>query len=318
MPKLELRNLSIKIKDQVILENINLKVEQGELICVFGKSGAGKSMLLNAICGFIDNEGTILIDDNDVSKVDFTKRGCILLDQDILLFNHMTVFDNIAFGLKMNKLNKLEITAKVKQLAHDLEIVQYLKRYPNELSGGQQQRVAIARALAINPKILLLDEPFSKLDLNLKNNLYNLLKNLQANYKLTIIMVTHDKKEALLLSDKIAVLANKQIIDYDIPQIIYYKPSKLETIRLFDHANIIDASLFAKANKKKLVIFYDDIILSDQGDYLATIITRDYYGDKYFYVLDYLGTKIKAYHNEELACHEKIYFSFASNKILYY
>lgn len=317
MDKLSINELSIKINNQLILDKINVVVKPGELVSIFGKSGAGKSMLLQAISGFVKvSSGTISIDGNNVSDVDFSQRGCILLDQDILLFEHMSVFDNIAFGLKMQKLDKKIIKEKVVQLSEELGIKEHLNKFPGQLSGGEQQRTALARALAINPQLLLLDEPFSKLDANVKTSIYRLIKRLQAKYSLTIILVTHDKNEALLLSDKIAVLANKQIVDYDTPQVIYNYPNSIETVRLFNNANIIDKNIFN--NDKLLVIPYDKIVLSKEQGYQAQVIDREYLGDKYLYTINYSNNMIKVYSNNVYQINQDINFRFNEDDVRYY
>lgn len=287
MAHLKIENLTKIIDNNLILDKINMEVNNQEFISILGESGAGKSMLLNCIAGFIDsNEGKIMVDGIDITKKEIKEREFVMVDQDVLLFEHMSVFDNIAFGLKTQKVAKEVIEKTVEELAINLEIVDYLKRFPHQLSGGQQQRVAIARALAIKPKILLLDEPFNKLDTNLRESMQNLIKRINVENKITIILVTHDKNEALKLSDRIAIISEGKLIDYDVPHIIYNYPTNIETLKFLGEMNIIDANIFGVQDKEYVIINPKKIKVVSEGERVK-VVDKIYLGNTYQYSILY-------------------------------
>lgn len=223
-----------------ILKHINLDIKQGEFITLLGKSGCGKSTTLKLIAGLTTpDSGDILFDNKSVLNLKTQDREAVIVFQDYSLFPHMNVFENIEFGLKMKKIDKKVRKNKVNELMNLVKLQGFEKKYPNELSGGQKQRVAIARTLAVNPKILLLDEPFSSLDINLKNEMREFILNLQKKLKITTILVTHDKEEALMMSDKIAVMINGKIAQFDIPKNLYEKPNSKEVANIFGQRNYI-------------------------------------------------------------------------------
>ncbi|MGL5754647.1 MAG: ABC transporter ATP-binding protein [Paraclostridium sp.] len=223
-----------------ILKHINLDIKQGEFITLLGKSGCGKSTTLKLIAGLTTpDSGDILFDNKSVLNLKTQDREAVIVFQDYSLFPHMNVFENIEFGLKMKKIDRKVRKNKVNELMNLVKLQGFEKKYPNELSGGQKQRVAIARTLAVNPKILLLDEPFSSLDINLKNEMRDFILNLQKKLKITTILVTHDKEEALMMSDKIAVMINGEIAQFDIPKNLYEKPNSKEVANIFGQRNYI-------------------------------------------------------------------------------
>lgn len=220
---IELKNLQVKYDDFIAIDNINLTIQDGEFFTLLGPSGCGKTTTLRTIAGFNEpSQGSIIIDGQDVTKVPVEQRGLGMVFQSYALFPTMTVYDNIAYGLRVDKLPKSEVDTRVKELARLVELNEdQLQKNVSALSGGQQQRVAIARALAKNPKIVLFDEPLSNLDAKLRKQLRAELKRIQRETGMTAIYVTHDQEEALVMSDHIAVFNNGRIDQVGTPKEIY-------------------------------------------------------------------------------------------------
>ena len=220
---IKFENVQISYGDFVAVDDLNLEIKEGEFFTFLGPSGCGKSTTLRTLVGFIDpSKGSIFVDDKDITRLAPEKREIGIVFQSYALFPTMTVYDNIAYGLKIKKLPKSEIDAKVNEIAQKIKISdKQLQRNVSELSGGQQQRVALARALVLEPKILCLDEPLSNLDAKLRIDLRLELKRLQRDLGITTLYVTHDQEEALTLSDRIAVFNNGFIEQVGTPQEIY-------------------------------------------------------------------------------------------------
>ncbi len=220
---IKFENVQISYGDFVAVDDLNLEIKEGEFFTFLGPSGCGKSTTLRTLVGFIDpSKGSIFVDDKDITRLAPEKREIGIVFQSYALFPTMTVYDNIAYGLKIKKLPKSEIDAKVNEIAKKIKISdKQLQRNVSELSGGQQQRVALARALVLEPKILCLDEPLSNLDAKLRIDLRLELKRLQRDLGITTLYVTHDQEEALTLSDRIAVFNNGFIEQVGTPQEIY-------------------------------------------------------------------------------------------------
>lgn len=220
---IKFENVQISYGDFVAVDDLNLEIKEGEFFTFLGPSGCGKSTTLRTLVGFIDpSKGSIFVDDKDITRLAPEKREIGIVFQSYALFPTMTVYDNIAYGLKIKKMPKSEIDAKVNEIAQKIKISdKQLQRNVSELSGGQQQRVALARALVLEPKILCLDEPLSNLDAKLRIDLRLELKRLQRDLGITTLYVTHDQEEALTLSDRIAVFNNGFIEQVGTPQEIY-------------------------------------------------------------------------------------------------
>ena len=220
---IEFKNIQIKYGDFTAIDNLNLTVGDGEFFTFLGPSGCGKTTTLRALVGFLTpSAGQILVDGTDFVKVPVEKRGIGMVFQSYALFPTMTVYENLAFGLKVKKMSAAEIDKKVRDVAKIIAIKdEQLVRNVSELSGGQQQRVALARAIVLEPKILCLDEPLSNLDAKLRISLRGELKRLQKNLGITTLYVTHDQEEALMLSDKIAVFNNGFVEQVGTSQEIY-------------------------------------------------------------------------------------------------
>lgn len=221
---LKLQNISKRFDNKVVLEDINLEINTGEIVSLLGQSGSGKTTLLNIILGLTKmNSGKIIYNDRDISHVPMKDRGFNIVFQDYALFPHLNAYENIVYGLR-NK--KGMVSAKeVQEYIDFLELTPHLTKKIGELSGGQKQRVALARTLVTKPKILLLDEPLSALDGVIKESIKDRIKSIAKEFKLTTIIVTHDPEEALTLSDKILIINNGSISQFGTPQEIIHQPS---------------------------------------------------------------------------------------------
>ncbi|MDY4140459.1 MAG: ABC transporter ATP-binding protein [Eubacteriales bacterium] len=220
---IELKDIVVKFDDFEALHSINVEVREGEFFTFLGPSGCGKTTTLRTITGFIEPvQGTVNVDGKDITHVPIENRNIGIVFQSYALFPTMTVYDNIAFGLKVKKLKKQEIDQKVREIARKVDLSdEQLKKAVSQLSGGQQQRVAIARALVTGPSIICMDEPLSNLDAKLRVQLRNELKKMQRDFGITTIYVTHDQEEALTLSDRIAVFNKGSIEQIGTPNEVY-------------------------------------------------------------------------------------------------
>lgn len=226
-----------------VLKNIDLDVEKGELVTLLGPSGCGKSTLLRSLAGLEQiSSGKIILDGEDITNLPVQKRGIGMVFQQYSLFQNMNVEENIAFGLKIAKMDKLTISEKVKKAIEMVDLVGKEKSYPSQLSGGQQQRVAIARAIVIEPKVLLLDEPLSAIDAKLRRELQEKIKNVQKKLKITTIFVTHDQDEAMIMSDRIHLMNQGIIEQSGKPVDLYTHPVSKFAAEFIGHYNILDKS----------------------------------------------------------------------------
>ncbi|MDN5332563.1 MAG: putative spermidine/putrescine transport system ATP-binding protein [Tepidanaerobacteraceae bacterium] len=229
MAEIRVENVSKAYKGEKIINGVSFEVNRGELLSLLGPSGAGKTTLLKIIAGLVrPDAGNIFFDGASVLNVPVEKRGAVLVFQDYLLFPHMTVEQNIAFGLRMAGVPENKRRKAVLEMLALVDMKGYEHKYPHELSGGQKQRVALARALAVKPRVLLLDEPFSNLDPRLRESMREFTRDLQRRMEITTILVTHDWEEALMVSDRIAVLINGSIKQVGTPEEVYFRPASLE------------------------------------------------------------------------------------------
>jgi len=258
-------NIQIKYGDFIAIDNLNLDIKEGEFFTFLGPSGCGKSTTLRALVGFLDpSSGSIEVNGKDVTHMEPEKRGIGIVFQSYALFPTMTVFDNIAFGLKVKKVAPDVIKAKVSAVAAKIKISdQQLQRNVSELSGGQQQRVALARALVLEPKILCLDEPLSNLDAKLRVDLRKELKRLQKELGITTLYVTHDQEEALTLSDRIAVFNNGFIEQVGTPVEIYHN-SQTEFVCDF----IGDINVLTDETVHGILLNNAHVLLEDKKGYI--------------------------------------------------
>ena len=301
---IELKDIIVKFGDFEALHNINVDVKEGEFFTFLGPSGCGKTTTLRTITGFIEPvSGTVSVNDKDITRVPIEKRNIGIVFQSYALFPSMTVYDNIAFGLKIQKLNKTEIDQKVRDIARKVDLSdEQLKKAVSQLSGGQQQRVAIARALVTGPSIICMDEPLSNLDAKLRVQLRNELKKMQRDFGITTIYVTHDQEEALTLSDRIAVFNKGYIEQIGTPNEIY-NHSKTEFVCNFiGDINRLEETIcgemklpetrhhFVRLERLRVNRPKDEGELQMQG----TIESREYYGLYIKYYIRVDGQILKA------------------------
>ena len=246
---LEIKNVCFSYSKNKTINNISLSVEEGSFTTLLGPSGCGKTTLLKLLSGFLTpQEGNIFINNINQNELETSQREIGIVFQDYALFPHLTVKENLLYGLKIkNKKDKIpskefykNAEGLIQQSARLLGLVGLLDRFPHELSGGQQQRVALGRALILKPKILLMDEPLSSLDAKLRNQVRDELKEIQKDFGITTIYVTHDQEEALYLSDKIAVMNHGQIQQIGSPEEIYFKPKNKFVADFVGKANFIE------------------------------------------------------------------------------
>lgn len=246
---LELKNIYKTFKSTVAVCNFSLKIKDGEFISILGPSGCGKSTILRLIGGFeFPDQGEIIMDGIKINNTPPKNRLINTVFQNYALFPHMSVFDNIAFGLKVSGMKKAQIEKEIHAISVKIGLINLLGRRPHEISGGQKQRVAIARAILKRPKILLLDEPLSALDKNLRKTMQVELKQMQKNFNITFIMVTHDQEEALSVADRVMVMNNGSIEQIGTPRDVYETPKNLFVAKFIGDINVFDAEITSKDN----------------------------------------------------------------------
>ncbi|MBQ3136429.1 MAG: ABC transporter ATP-binding protein [Clostridia bacterium] len=238
---IKLQNISKKFEDDVILDNINLSIKDKEFMTFLGPSGCGKTTTLRIIAGFLESDsGQVIFEGKDINNLPPHKRQVNTIFQRYALFPHLNVYDNIAFGLRIKKMKEKDISKKVYEMLELVNLKGFQKRNIASLSGGQQQRVAIARALAVEPRVLLLDEPLGALDLKLRKDMQVELKNIQKRMGITFIYVTHDQQEALSMSDTIVVMNDGKIQQIGTPIDIYNEPKNAFVADFIGESNILD------------------------------------------------------------------------------
>lgn len=232
--KLEIKDLTVDINNARILDRISLGLEEKEFLVLLGPSGCGKSTLLKTIAGINPvTEGTIMLDGKILNDVPAHKRGTVILFQDIRLFPNMSVGENVTYALKVKGMKKKERREKAAELLGFVQLDGFEDRIPSTLSGGQMQRVALARALAAEPKLLLLDEPFSSLDENLREDMRKLVKDIHRDFGMTTVMVTHDREEAFSMADRLAVMFEGHIVQTGPAEAVLSDPADERVRRYF-------------------------------------------------------------------------------------
>ena len=256
---LSIRGLNVSLSDNHILKDIDLDIESGEFVSVLGNSGCGKTTLIKSIAGLVDvSSGSISIDEKDISSLSSEKRKTVIVFQDLRLFPHMNVEQNIAFSMKLQRKDKKYIEERVKILLEQVRLSGFEKRKISQLSGGQMQRIALARALGADPELLLLDEPFSGLDESLRKDMGNLVKRLHKENKITTIMITHDKEEAMKFSDKIALMKEGHILQYGTPLDIFARPGSREVAEFMGELNYFEGEVRNKKFTSEIISFDTD------------------------------------------------------------
>lgn len=239
---IEIKGVSKYFHNHLVLNNINLEIKNGEFLTLLGPSGCGKTTLLRSLAGFDEpNMGRILLQKEDITKTPPEKRHVNMVFQSYALFPHMSVYENVAFGLKCQKMPKDAIEEKVADALKMVKLDHYAQRRPQQLSGGQQQRVAIARAVVNQPLVLLLDEPFSALDYSLRKSMRIELKELQRRIGITFVFVTHDQEEALSMADRVVIMNHGAIEQIGTPRDVYEEPHNLFVAKFIGEANIFES-----------------------------------------------------------------------------
>jgi len=313
---IEVKNIKCKYRHQTVVKDLSLHVNQGSLVCLLGPSGCGKTTVLRAIAGFEPvHHGTIHIDNRELSRPGFTvapeKRQLGMVFQDYALFPHMTVLENIAFGLR--KQNKEQRQARANEMLSVVGMHNYGERYPHELSGGQQQRIALARALAPNPRAILMDEPFSNLDVEMRNRLSSEVRDILKAQGITGIMVTHDQDEAFALGDNVGVMKDGRILQWDTPFNLYHEPADRFVADFIGQGVFVDGVMvtpseiqtefgivnadrayhWPEKSSVEILLRPDDVIYDPQGTLQAKVVQKAFKGAEIMYTLQLnTGTEI--------------------------
>ncbi len=281
MTKVRLVNITKVYGAVVAVDHINLEIESGELFTLLGPSGCGKTTTLRIIAGFeAPEEGRVYFDDEDVTFKKPYERNTAMVFQNYALWPHMTVYDNIAYGLRLRKLPEEEIRKRVKQVLELVRLEGLERRYPLQLSGGQQQRVALARALVVEPRVLLLDEPLSNLDAKLRIEMREEIKRIQKRLGITTIYVTHDQLEAMSLSDRIAVMKDGKILQVGTPKEVYFYPRSMFVAGFIGRSNIYKGviteskDVYAKIHVDELGIELDGTLVEPGMKGTAAVVIR--------------------------------------------
>ena len=310
---IRLQNISVSFDEQPVLQDLNLKISDGEFVTLLGPSGCGKTTTLRIIGGFVKpDSGDVFFDEKPMTALPPHKRPVNTIFQRYALFPHLNVFENVAFGMRVQKRSSAEIKENVAKMLKMVNLTGFEKRSVHTLSGGQQQRVAIARALANNPKVLLLDEPLAALDLKLRKDMQTELKNIQKSLGITFIYVTHDQEEALTMSDTVVVMDNGKIQQIGTPQDIYNEPQNAFVADFIGESNILDGVMhadylveffgrkfscldagFEKDEPVDVVIRPEDIDIVEpiKGDLVGTVTAVTFKGVHYETIVDFKGFK---------------------------
>ena len=302
--KLQITGMEKKYKNGDGVENINIDVYEGEFVTMLGPSGCGKSTILRTLGGFLDiDKGDVLIDGQSVKNLPPEKRPTAMVFQSYNLWPHMTVYENLAFGLEIKKVPKNKIRSEIERGLKLVNMSGYEKKYPGQLSGGQQQRIAIARALLLKPSVLLLDEPFSALDAKIRAQMREELKKIQEELNITVVFVTHDQEEALTMSDRIVVM-NKGVIEQDDnPDNIYHYPSTKFVAKFIGESNFFDTETETLALRPEKLNLCEEAESEDKAAahpepaFYGTVVDVVFYGtiDKVFVRLDNSNQTVVAY-----------------------
>lgn len=251
---LEVKNLCKTYGDKEVLKDINFSLEEGNILCILGPSGCGKTTILNSIGGFIKNDfGQIILNGEDISLLNPEDRNVSTVFQSYGLFNNKNVLENVVYGLKFRNVKKQDRIKKSMEILEIVGLNGYENRKVYELSGGQRQRVALARSLVINPRLILLDEPFSNLDKNLRITMRNEIKKLVKYFKMTTILVTHDQEDAFTMADRVILMNEGKIIQNSTVTELYNSPNSEFSLSFIGNSNKLDKENFIRPEKIKFV-----------------------------------------------------------------
>lgn len=297
-------NLAKRFGDNTVFEGIEFSISQGEFVTLLGPSGCGKSTLLRSLAGLNPvDKGEIWVNGKNITHQAPQQRGIGMVFQSYALFPNMTVSENIAFGLRMQGQSKASITREVENVMELVSLTGKEKQYPNQLSGGQRQRVALARALVVKPRILLLDEPLSALDAKIRKHLRQQIRDIQKELNLTTIFVTHDQEEAMILSDRIFLMNQGEIVQQGSPEDIYIQPANEFVAGFMGHYNLVESSiakrLFNMDTAWKVAIRPESIYVKEVGRQYASHISAPHLGVIKYHQL--LGNVIR-YHVDVQGC----------------
>lgn len=296
--KLQIKDMTKKYDNGDGVEHINLDIYEGEIVTFLGPSGCGKTTILRTIGGFLDvTSGDITVDGQSIINLPPEKRPTAMVFQSYNLWPHMTIYENLAFGLKLRKIPKAEIDADIKKYLDLVSMPGCEKKYPGQLSGGQQQRIAIARSLLLKPSLLLLDEPFSALDAKIRQQMREELKKIQQDLGITVIFVTHDQEEAMSLSHRIVVMNKGRFEQTGTPAEIYDRPATLHV------ASFIGEMNFLKKDGKTIAVRPEDLTVTEGsgGQFDATVRTIMLLGHYVVMTAQHGNDVIKCYINRELS-----------------
>ncbi|MEH7344481.1 ABC transporter ATP-binding protein [Bacillus sp. JJ1532] len=266
-----LKDVHKQYRDTNVLTGIDMNIQDGEFVTLLGPSGCGKSTILRILSGLTDaTGGTVMIDGKDMKNIPPKKRKVGMVFQSYALFPNMTVFENVAFGLKMNKKPVNEVEQRVERMLELVGLQEKKKAYPHELSGGQQQRVALARSLVVRPKVLLLDEPLSALDAQIRKHLQVELRMIQRELNMTMILVTHDQEEAMSVSDRIFVMNKGKIAQEGTPSEIYTRPKTEFVANFIGRYNVFSKEQLGSLFEKNLAISADKYAIRPESIHIQS------------------------------------------------
>ncbi|WP_058910051.1 ferric ABC transporter ATP-binding protein [Entomohabitans teleogrylli] len=308
----ELRNVTKRFGSNTVIDNINLAIPQGQMVTLLGPSGCGKTTVLRLVAGLEKpSEGQILIDGEDVTERSIQQRDICMVFQSYALFPHMSLGENIGYGLKMLGTSKAEIKQRVREALALVDLDGFEDRFVDQISGGQQQRVALARALILKPKVLLFDEPLSNLDANLRRSMRDKIRELQKQFNITSLYVTHDQSEAFAVSDKVLVMNKGHIMQIGSPQELYRHPASRFMASFMGDANLFPAAFaddyvdiygyrlarpahFASRGEGTVGVRPEAITLGEQGDDSQRCVIRHvaYMGPQYEVIVEWHDQQI--------------------------
>src|SRR5690625_1570875 len=261
---IKVQNAVKKFGDNVIIPNMNLDIKEGELFTLLGPSGCGKTTLLRMVAGFNSIEGgTIKFNEKIMNNVQPNKRNIGMVFQNYAIFHHMTAAENVAFGLKNKKVKEPALSERVREILDNMQILHLKDRYPSNMSGGQQQRLALARAIVTQPDVLLMDEPLSNLDAKLRVEMRSIIREIQQEFKITTVYVTHDQEEALAISDRMAIMQDGEIKQVGRPVDIYKHPANIFVATFLGNPTLLDGKVISEGGKQKVALDDEYVYIAD-------------------------------------------------------